>query len=117
MNEEEIKAMIEKAVEEAIKEKMPVKEFTPRLLEPTHTKWFRDENGNASRSKMGEAFDGDGVKTYQIWDKVRPICTAICGKAYVRQVSREDADYINDVADKICQLIYDSRIEFKEMHK
>lgn len=117
MTDEEIKAMIDDAVAKALKEQIPQKEFTPRLLSPTHIKWFRDEKGNASNSKMGKAFHGDGVRTYQIWDRVRPICTAICGKAYVRQVSIDDAEYINEVADKLCQLIYDSKIEFDRRKK
>ena len=112
MTDEELKAYIDDAVQNAVAKQNPQKEFTPRLLSPTHTKWFRDENGNANRSKMGKAFHGDGVRAYQIWDRVRPICTAICGKAYVSQVSIDDADFINEVADRICQLIYDSKIEF-----
>lgn len=112
MNEQELTAFIRDTVQQVMSEQIPKKEFTPRLLEPTHTKWFRDEHGNCSNSKMGIAFHRDGVRTHQIWDRVRPICTAICGKAYVRQVSVDDAEFINAVADKICQLIYDSKLEF-----
>lgn len=107
---QELRDYIDEAVKRAVAE-IPQKEYTPRLLEPTHTKWFRDEHGNSASSKMGKAFGGDGVRTAQIWDHVRPVCTAICGKAYVRQISLDDAAYINEVADKICQLIYESKLE------
>lgn len=84
MNEQELTAFIRDTVQQVMSEQMLKKEFTPRMLEPTHTKWFRDERGNCSNSKMGIAFHRDGVRTHQIWDRVRPICTAICGKAVIQ---------------------------------
>lgn len=111
MTDQELKDFIRQAVNEAVGQ-MPRTAHTPRLLEPTHTKWFRDERGNCPNSKMGIAFLRDGVRTSKVWDHVRPICTAICGKDTVRQVSIDDAEFINGVADKICQLIYDAKVEF-----
>lgn len=111
MTDQELKEFIDRAVREALSASQQ-KEFTPRLLQPTHEKWFRDGSGNTARSKMGKAFGGNGVKAAQIWDRVRPICTAICGKSYVRQVNYADEEFINEVADKICQLIYDSKLEY-----
>lgn len=110
----EIKEYIDKEVQRQLAD-AKVQKNTPRLLGATHTKWFRDENGSASTSKMGKALGMDGVKAYRIWDCIRPIVTIVCGKSYVRQVSTEDEQFINDLADRLCQIVYDARLEYKRM--
>lgn len=112
----EIKDYIDAEVKKQL-EQAQIKKNTPRLLNATHSKWFRGTNGTSSDSRMGQVFDHDGVRTYRIWDCMRPILTAICGKAYVRQISTDDEQFINDVADRMCQLIYEARLEFKEIQK
>lgn len=110
----EIKDYIDAEVKKQL-EQTQIKKNTPRLLSATQSKWFRGTNGSASDSIMGQVFDHDGVRTYRIWDNLRPIMTAICGKACVRQISTDDEQFINDVADRLCQMIYDARLEYKRM--
>ncbi len=85
------------------------KPVTARGLTPTHEKWFRDENGCASTSLMGKAFNGNGPRAYSIWELTRRATCAICGAQYVNQL--KDTEDANMVADKICQTIYDLAIE------
>lgn len=110
----EIKDYIDAEVKKQL-EQTQIKKNTPRLLSATQSKWFRDEHGCASTSKMGKALGMDGVRAYRIWDCIRPIVTIVCGKSYVRQVSTEDEQFINDLADRLCQMIYDARLEYKRM--
>ena len=113
MTDNEIKAYIESLVEE----RLPQAKQTPRLFQQVHHKWFRDEKGNAANSKMGKAWGGDGVKTYRVWDNLRPILNTICGTSYVRNIDPDDKDFITGVADKLCQMIYDARMEYVERRK
>ena len=114
MTDIELKAYIKQTVREALAEGPEQKKQTPRILTPTQQKWFRDESGSSSTSKMGEAFDGKGYKAYQIWDKLRVLAVAIAGKSYVRQIDPEDADKINEIADRLCQCVYEAREDWKK---
>lgn len=111
MNERELKEYIDNAVRRAVEAK---KKPNPRALSPTRHKWFEDEDGSFSTAVMGKAFDNQGYITSQIWDNVRPIVMKICGKTYVREIAAEDEPKLNDIADKLCQCIYDLRQEWME---
>lgn len=77
-------------------------------LIPTHSKWFRDEQGHAWNSLMTKAF-GESSKPHTIWEFVRRATCCICGVQYVNQLP--DAEKANKVADRLCQLVYDMAIE------
>ena len=84
------------------------RQANPQVLAPTHKKWFRDENGSSYNSLMTKV-TGEGYISYGIWELVRRATCAIFGVRYVRQLV--DADEANEVADKICQMIYDIGME------
>lgn len=110
--DKELMDYIDKAIKNALQEVTEVQKPTPRVFEPTHQKWFRDEVGNASFSKMGKAFNLQGYRSYQIWDKLRPVATWICGRRYARDIPVEDAEMANHIADKLCQTVYQLKVEF-----
>lgn len=60
---------------------------------------------------------GDGPRTARLWELIRPICTMICGSKYTRDVNTKDSEFINDVADRICQLVYELRKEYLDSRK
>jgi len=117
MNDNELKEYIAHAIKEAIADGVEPNTPTPKLLSPTQSKWFKDEGGSVSFSKMGKVFDGQGYKAYRLWDRLRPITLAICGKSYVRQVDPADKDKVNEYADRLCQCVYECRkdwLKYKE---
>ena len=101
----------EQIVEEVIKRIGGNKQVTPRALTETHEKWFRDDKGTSYHSKMTKAL-GDPSATYSIWELVRRATCVCCGVQYVRQL--KNIEKANEIADKICQLIYDLAIEPRE---
>lgn len=116
MNDNELKEYIADAVREALADSLEQKSNTPRLLSPTHEKWFKAEDGSFGLSLMGIAFSDRGYKAYSLWDKLRAIAVAITGKSYVRHISPADKEKVNEIADKLCQCVYDCRkdwIEYK----
>jgi len=84
---------------------------TPRALMPTHIKWFRDENGASYNSLMTKA-TGEPYRSWQIWELIRRATCVCCGVQYVRQL--KNVEQANEIADKICQLIYDMAMEYKD---
>lgn len=106
MTETEKKEIVQAVLAEL---KNAPKPTTARGLTPTHEKWFRDENGCASTSLMGKALNYDGPRAYSIWELTRRATCAICGVRYVTQL--KDLGEANEIADKICQTIYDLTIE------
>ena len=87
------------------------KEDTQSALSKPRNKWFRDENGNGSGSLMAEAFDSS-IISWQVWETIRKLTCVVCGKQYVRHLS--EVDGADEIAEKICQFIYDLKMEFKE---
>lgn len=114
MTDKEIRDYINLAVQNALIGVTEVQKPNPRVFEETHNKWFVDENGNASLSKIGRAFDMQGYRAYAIWDRVRPVATWICGKRYARDIPAEDAEMANRIAEKLCQTVYELKLEFDE---
>lgn len=116
MTEKE-KNEIVSALAEEIAKKYEVKhknEDTHTVLKEPREKWFRDENGLGYRSKMTEVFDSS-IIAWQVWENVRRLTCMICGKRYVRQLSEEDN--APEVAEKLCQCIYELRKEYMEEKK
>lgn len=116
MTDEQLRELIDAKVKEVLAQQNVSQKATPRLFAETHKKWFRDESGASYNCKMNELFH-NSVVTYAIWDRVRPIVTNIMGKKMVRQIPPEQKDFANKIADRICQVIYDSRKEWVEMEK
>lgn len=120
MTDNEIKIYIENAVKEAIAASGEQKAPTPRLLAPTHEKWFKADDGSFGGSKMGKAFAERGYKAYTIWDKLRSIAVSITGKSYVRHIAPQDMEKVNEIADRLCQCVYECRqdwIKYKQEQK
>ncbi len=111
MTEKERAILIDELAEEVIKRIGGNKQVTPRALFRVHDKWFRDDNGASYKSKMTQAL-GDPSKGWAIWELVRRATCVICGVQYVRQL--KDPDKANEVADTICQLIYDLAVKERE---
>ena len=89
------------------------KEDTHSVLKAPREKWFRDDNGGNS-SIMSEAFDST-IISWQVWEIIRKLTCVICGKQYVRHLAGiENAD---EIAEKICQYIYDLKVEFNQKEK
>ncbi len=80
------------------------KEDVATVLKEPREKWFKDENGHGSNSLMSEAF-GSSIIAWQVWETIRKLTCVVCGKQYVRHLKEEDN--ADEVAEKICQCIYD----------
>lgn len=116
MTEKEKEEIIS-AVAEAMLDKYEVKrknEDTHTVLKEPREKWFKDENGLGSRSKMTDVFDSS-ITAWQVWENVRRLTCMICGKRYVRQLSENDN--AAEIAEKLCQHIYELREEYREEKK
>lgn len=116
MSEDEKKALLdelEKRFEEKYKGCLTREDVFKPLKEPRE-KWFRDENGGGGNSLMSEAF-GSSIIAWQVWETIRKLTCVICGKQYVRQIAGIEG--ASEIAEKICQYIYDLAMEFKEEKK
>lgn len=116
MSEDEKKALLdelEKRFEEKYKGCLTREDVFKPLKEPRE-KWFKDENGGCGNSLMAEAF-GSSIIAWQVWETIRKLTCVICGKQYVRQIAGIEG--APEIAEKICQYIYDLAVEFKEEMK
>ena len=116
MTEQEKKELLDE-LEKRMYEKYKgclIKEDVATTLKTPREKWFKDENGHGTHSLMTEAFDSS-IISWQVWETIRKLTCVICGKQYVRQLANvENAD---EVAEKICQYIYDLKVEFNQKEK
>ena len=107
MTDQEKKEIIAE-VESSIMEKMKgkcIKEDTQSALSIPRNKWF--SHGVRSQSPMHKEFGNYAY--WQVWENIRKLTCLICGVGYCRQlVGNEDAE---EIAEKICQFIYDLRKE------
>ena len=113
MNEDEKKALLdelEKRFEEKYKGCL-IKEDVFKPLKEPREKWFNGPNGGGGNSLMAEAFDSS-IIAWQVWETIRKLTCVICGKQYVRQIA--GIEEALEIAEKICQYIYDLAVEFKE---
>lgn len=113
MNEDEKKALLdelEKRFEEKYKGCLTREAVSTPLKEPRE-KWFNGASGGGAGSLMAEAFDSS-IIAWQVWETIRKLTCVICGKQYVRQIA--EIEEAPEIAEKICQYIYDLKMEFKE---
>ena len=110
MTEKEKQEIIDELSKRFLDEKL-AKEDVQAVLKNPREKWFRTDTKNPN-SIMRQAFDGDGVVAWQVWESIRRLSCKICGKQYVRQLL--DVENANYVAEKLCQFIYDLRMEVKD---
>lgn len=90
------------------------KEDTQSILKEPRNKWFRDTQGGCSNSLMAEAFD-NSIIAWQVWENIRKLTCVICGKQYVRHLEKDD--HADEIAEELCQLVYDLRMRQKEEKK
>lgn len=113
MTEQEKKELLdelEKRIDEKYKGCLTGEDVATTLKVPRE-KWFRDENGNGRNSLMTDAFDSS-IISWQVWEKIRKLTCAVCGKQYVRHLANvENAD---EIAEKLCQFVYDLKMDFKK---
>lgn len=107
---EALKAEILSDLEEKFKG-VAIREDVHGVLAETRNKWFKSPSGGIeSKSPMYDAF---GACTYwKTWELVRKLVCLICGCGYVRQI--ENKASANEIAESLCNLIYDLRIREKE---
>lgn len=110
---QEILSELESRFEEKYKG-IIAKEDVATVLKEPRNKWFRDEFNSGYKSTMSQAF-GSSIVAWQVWEEVRKLTCRICGKSYVRQLT--DNDHADEVAEKLCQLIYDLAIERRVKHE
>lgn len=109
---EALKEEILSELEERLKG-VVIREDTQSALAATRNKWFKDKGMWPARSPMYEVFGN--VVFWTVWELIRKLTCLICGCGYVRQL--KDHDEANDVAERLCQTVYDLRKEFLEKRK
>ncbi len=90
-----------------------IREDTQNILSEPRNKWFTDKKTCNKACPMYELFGS--IVFWTVWELIRKLTCIICGVGYVRQLkNREDA---NEVAERLCQTVYDLRKEFLERRK
>lgn len=84
------------------------------MLKEPREKWFKDDGRFGSASTMSEAF-GSSIISWQVWEMIRKLTCVVCGKQYVRHLA--GIDNADEVAEKICQFVYDLKMAQKERGK
>ena len=84
------------------------------VLKVAREKWFNNDHRYNNESLMSNAF-GSSIIAWQVWEVIRKLTCVVFGKQYVRHLANEP--YAEEVAEKICQFIYDLRMECKEEAK
>ena len=112
MTEQEKQEIIDE-VEKRLEEKKYIRhtDGTRTVFQGIRDKWFRDESGTTYYSLMTGAFNEPGI-SWQVYELIRRLTCLIHGKQYVRHVVGDDK--ASDTAEKICQFIYDLRMEVKK---
>jgi len=109
MTEQE-KADLKAEILEELQDKfkgVAIREDTQGILSEPRNKWFRApiEKGRITKSIMYKLF---GTCTYWVvWETIRKLTCIICGCGYVRQL--KDTEMANEVAETLCQTVYDLR--------
>lgn len=114
MTEQEKEVLKAEIIEEITSKMKPqlMSENVQNVLANPRNKWFRDKDEGAYHSVMGEVF---GTYTYwQVWEHIRRLTCYICGKGYVRQL--RESDHADDVAEKLCQTVYELAKERQGAH-
>lgn len=111
MTEQEKQEIIEEIKKSLAEEKyIHSIDGTHTVLKEPRDKWFRGKDYSWGGSVMCEAFGG-GVTASQVWDMIRRLTCLIRGKQYVRHLVGDDT--AAETAEKLCQFVYDLRMEVK----
>ena len=89
------------------------REDTQSVLKKPREKWFSHSVGKGNESLMFGLFGT--IIYWQVWELIRKLTCVICGKQYVRHLS--ECRYADEVAEKICQFVYDLKVEYSELLK
>ncbi len=100
----ELKDELRQEIVEELKNQK-VKETKKFVLMPTRKKWI---NSNVLHKVFGDYTDK------KIWERVNYLVARICDERRLDLIS--EADFANYAADKLCQTIYDLRVEFNEKY-
>lgn len=105
----EIIEEVEKRLEQKYKGFLS-REDTQAVLKETREKWFHNpaRGNNHLDTPMFKAFGN--IIYWQVWELIRKLTCIICGCQYVRHLS--GCDYADEVADRLCQLIYELKTEY-----
>lgn len=103
---DELEARIEKKYKGCL-----TREDTQIVLKEPRNKWFRDVQGCGTNSIMADAFDSS-IISWQVWETIRKLTCVICGKQYVRHLEKDD--HADEIAEELCQFVYDLRMQQKE---
>ena len=97
-------------IEELKKQMMEERETRPhiRMLLPTYKKWFKGKNG---REDYNSIMDKVVYSQSRVWDSVRAITANLLGVKSVVHI--KDAQIANEIADRLCQEIYDIALQLK----
>lgn len=95
--------------------KKEIKDSSQTTLKIARNKWFRTTEKYGD-STMQTVFNSNSklYSAYKIWEAVSKLTCNICSEKYVRNL--RDTDFANYAADKLCQTIYDLRVEFNEKY-
>ena len=84
------------------------REDTQSVLKEAREKWFSYDPVRGPRSPMFNLFGN--IIYWQVWEHIRKLVCVICGCQYVRHLAGVDG--ANEVAEKLCQAIYDIKREY-----
>lgn len=90
-----------------------IKDASITALKTVREQWFRcdDKKQRYYESIMAKVFP---QSYWKVWDLIRLSTCYICGEKYVRNL--RDTEFANYAADKLCQTIYDLRVEFNDKY-
>ena len=86
------------------------REDTQSVLKNVREKWFHNPSERFNWDKPMHKIFGN-IIYWQVWELIRKLTCIICGWQYVRHLS--GCDYAEEVAEKLCQCVYDLKIEYE----
>lgn len=119
MTDQEKQQLKDELMKEVLSElnRLEDKDHSKQALQEVREKWFKGKKMNrlstfTYESTMEKAF-GKYIP-WKVWDEVRRITCRICGAG--RLTNLADTTFANYAADKLCQTIYDLRVEYMEKY-
>jgi len=107
--------LMKEIIAEIKEQNIKTKDKTATALAVTREKWFRcnDKRNKYQNSVMGKAFDTiDSAAMHKVWELTHKLTCYICGEKRINDL--KDTDFANEVAEKLCQTIYDLRVKYIE---
>ena len=88
------------------------KEDTQSVLKQAREKWFQKpiKGSLGVRESLMHKLFGN-IIYWQVWELIRKLTCIICGCQYVRHLA--GCDYAEEVAEKLCQTVYDLKKEYE----